>query len=148
MLTWTVTAVFKPKPRGGVVWRRACKVVREDVQVVTMEITTRQRDSAVVLDVVGRLTAGAGAEQLRSTIAQLADGGTTNVLLNLQEVEFMDSSGLGALAVGSDLLRRRGGHLAVVNARGPVRHVFQITRLNRVFPEFEDEDAALANFAA
>ena len=122
--------------------------LQEDVQVVTMEITTRQRDSAVVLDVMGRLTAGAGAEKLRSTIAQLAESGTTNVLLNLHEVEFIDSSGLGALATGADLLRRRGGHLGVVNARGPVRHVFQITRLNRVFPEFEDEDAALANFAA
>jgi anti-anti-sigma factor len=60
----------------------------------------------------------------------------------------MDSSGLGALAAGSDALRKRGGRLSVVNARGPVRHVFQITRLNRVFPEFDDEDAALASFAA
>jgi anti-sigma B factor antagonist len=111
-----------------------------------MEIKSRERNSAVVLDVEGRLTAGAGAEQLRGVIAQLAKEGKNNVLLNLQAVEFMDSTGLGSLAVAAELLRSRGGHLGVVNARGPVRHVFQITRLNKVFPDFEDEDAALASF--
>ena len=62
-----------------------------------MEIRTRQRDSAVVLDVSGRLTAGAGADQLRGTIAQLAGEGKKRVLLNLEEVAFMDSTGLGSL---------------------------------------------------
>ena len=113
-----------------------------------MEIRARQRDSAVVLDVSGRLTAGAGADQLRGAIAQLAGEGKNRVLLNLRELAFMDSTGLGSLAASLELLRRQGGHLGVVNARGPVRHVFQITRLNKVFPDFEDEDAALASFAA
>src|SRR3954465_5155212 len=113
-----------------------------------MEIRTRERDSAVVLDVSGRLTAGAGAEQLRGTIAQLAGEGKNRVLLNLQEVAFMDSTGLGSLAASSELLRRQGGHLGIVNARGPVRNVFQITPLNKVFPDLGDEDAALASFGS
>lgn len=101
-----------------------------------------------MLDVAGRLTAGAGANQLREAVRELADGGQNRVLLNLADVAFMDSTGLGALAAASEMLRRAGGQLRIVNTTGPVRHVFQITRLNRVFPEFADEDAALASFAA
>jgi anti-sigma B factor antagonist len=99
------------------------------------------------LDVSGRLTAGAGATQLRETVRQLAEAGDTKVLLNLADVAFMDSTGLGALAAAAELLRGRGGQLRIVNATGPVRHVFQITRLNKIFPDFADEEAALASFA-
>jgi anti-sigma B factor antagonist len=113
-----------------------------------MDIRTRERDSTVVLDVAGRLTAGAGADQLRGTITQLAGAGKKRVLLNLQDVVFMDSTGLGSLVATSEILRRQGGNLRVVNARGPVRHVFQITRLNKVFPDYQDEDSALASFSA
>src|SRR3954464_5795564 len=109
-----------------------------------MEIKTRQRDLAVVLDVSGRLTAGSGAEQLRGTIAQLAGEGKNRVLLNLQEVGVMDSTGLGSLAASSELLRRQGAGAGVVNARGPVRHGLQITRLNKVFPDCPSRDAATA----
>jgi len=115
---------------------------------VSLEITRRKRGDATVLDVTGRLTAGAGANQLRDTVRELADSGQTRVLLNLADVAFLDSTGLGSLAAASEMLRARGGQLRVVNATGPVRHVFQITRLNKVFPDFGDEDAALASFAA
>jgi anti-sigma B factor antagonist len=116
--------------------------------IVTLEITRRKRDGATVLDVSGRVTAGAGANQLREMVRELSESGERKVLLNLAEVEFLDSTGLGALAAASEMLRTRGGQLRVVNATGPVRHVFQITRLNKVFPDFGDEDAALASFAA
>jgi anti-sigma B factor antagonist len=101
-----------------------------------------------VLDISGRLTTGAGEQQLRQLISELVDEGRTNVLLNLEELEFMDSAGLGSLVVGSQLLQRQGGRLQVVNARGPVQHVFQITRLTKVFPVFQDEDGAMASFQA
>ena len=113
-----------------------------------LEITRRKRNGATVLDVAGRLTAGAGANQLRETIRALADDGEQKVLLNLAGVAFLDSTGLGSLAAASEMLRLRGGQLRIVNATGPVRHVFQITRLNKVFPDVGDEDAALASFAA
>ena len=113
-----------------------------------MEITQRRRDGATVLDVSGRLTAGAGATQLRQMVRELAESGDKKVLLNLADVAFMDSTGLGSLAAAAELLRARGGQLKIVNATGPVRHVFQITRLNKVFPDFGNEDAALASFAA
>ena len=112
-----------------------------------MEITQRKRGSATVLDVSGRLTAGAGANQLRETVRELTDGGERRVVLNLANVAFMDSTGLGSLAAAAELLRGRGGQMRIVNATGPVKHVFQITRLNKVFPDFADEEAAIASFA-
>lgn len=111
-----------------------------------MEIKQRDLDSAVVLEIAGRLTSGAGAAQLRQAIAGLAQAGKTKVLLNIGELVFMDSSGLGSLAAGADLLRRRGGQLRVVQARGPVKRVFQITGLYKVFPDYPDEESALASF--
>ena len=111
-----------------------------------MEIRRRERDSAVVLDVSGRLTSGAGANELREAIRELADAGKTKVLLNLNEVVFIDSSGLGSLAAASEMLRRAGGQLRVVKANGPVRRVFQITGLYKVFRDYQDEEAALASF--
>ena len=87
---------------------------------------------------------GAGEQQLRDVIQALANQGKTNVLLNLDGLVFMDSAGLGSLVVGSKLLQGRGGKLQIVNARGPVQHVFQITRLTKVFPIHPDEEGALA----
>lgn len=122
--------------------------MRAHSPVVSLEITRRKRNGATVLDVAGRLTAGAGASQLRETLRELAESGERKVLLNLADVAFMDSTGLGSLAAASELLRGRGGQLRVVNVTGPVRHVFQITRLNKIFPDYGDEEAALASFAA
>lgn len=115
---------------------------------MSLDITQRKRGGATVLDVSGRLTAGAGATQLRECVRALAESGDRRILLNLAGVAFMDSTGLGSLAAASEMLRSHGGQLRIVNANGPVKHVFQITRLNKVFPDFGNEDAALASFAA
>jgi len=113
-----------------------------------LRIERRECNSAVVLDLSGRLTAGAGAGRLRETVRELADSGRTRVLLNLREVSFMDSTGLGALVISSELLNARGGRLCILNALGPVRHVLHITRLDRVFPDFSDEQSALESLAS
>lgn len=114
---------------------------------MSLAISTRHTGSAVVLDLSGRVTAGAGANQLRDAIRALGDEGCGSILLNFQDVAFLDSAGLGAMVVASDQLRARGGRLCIVNAHGPVQHVLQITRLDRVFPHFADEAAALAGQA-
>lgn len=112
---------------------------------MSLDIVTRQAGSATVLDLSGRLTAGAGAARLREAIDGIAlqDGGS--VLLNFQNVAFLDSAGLGSLVVISDLLRTRGSRLCIINTHGSVQHVLQITRLDRVLPHFADESAALAS---
>jgi anti-sigma B factor antagonist len=114
---------------------------------VSLQIDRRVSGSATVLDLSGRLTAGSGADQLREVIRKAIADGVTNVVLNMAAVEFMDSAGLSAVVVSSELLRNRGGLLRILNAQGPVRHVLQITRLDRVLTCFDDEKAALASLS-
>jgi len=114
---------------------------------VSLQIDRRASKTAVVLVLSGRLTAGAGADQLREAVRNAIAGGATRILLNMADVVFMDSAGLSALVVSSELLRNRGGLLRILNAQGPVRHVLQITRLDRVLTCFDDEQSALASFA-
>jgi anti-sigma B factor antagonist len=111
-----------------------------------LEIAIRRVASAAVLDLAGRVTAGEGSLHLASEIRSLADQGCRNLILNFDHVAFLDSAGLGALVVAAEQLRPLGGALRIVNARGPVQRVLQITRLDRVFPHFDDEEAALASF--
>ena len=113
---------------------------------MSVEIKKRKQGSALVLDVSGRLTSASGSNELRDAIRANADEGNIYLLLNFADVAFLDSAGLGSLVASSEMLRRRGGLLRIMNAHGPVRHVLQITRLDTVFPDFQDEEAALASF--
>src|ERR1051325_5426772 len=125
--------------------RHLQKAIQEET---ILDIQRRQRGSVVILDISGRLTAGRGDAQMRDILREVSEQGHTHVLLNFDGLAFMDSAGLGSVVVGSKLLQSRGGKLAVMNARGPVRHVFQITRLDRVFPDYKTEEEAVASFAA
>ena len=111
-----------------------------------LDIQRRERDSVVILDLSGRLTIGGGDMRIRETIREVADQGHRKVVLNLDGLRFLDSSGLGSLVIASRMLEGQGGQMRIVNARGPVRNVFQITRLDRIFPDYRDEDAAIASF--
>lgn len=100
----------------------------------------------VILDLAGRLTTEGGAAMIKEALRECAEQGHRRVVLNLEELHFMDSSGLGSLVSGSKLLEDRGGQIRILNAHGPVRNVFQITRLDRIFPAYEDETDAIASF--
>lgn len=104
----------------------------------------RHVGGAAVVDVSGRLTLSEGATPLRQTIQKLADDGHRMVLLNLNEVQYVDSSGLGALTVSLSLLKRSGGVLRLVNVPPRMRELIRLTRLDRVIPIFTDEESALA----
>jgi anti-sigma B factor antagonist len=69
-----------------------------------------------------------------------------NLILNMKNVEFMDSSGLGAVISGFKNLSRRGGEIKLVALAPDVRSLFEITRLHRVFEIYPDEETALASF--
>jgi anti-sigma B factor antagonist len=113
---------------------------------MSLEIKARPIGAVEALDLSGRLTSGSGTDHLRDAIRLLADSGRVKVLLNLEAVTFVDSAGLGSLAVCADLLRNRGGLLRIMHPQSPVRRVLQTTRLDTVFPPYEDEKAALASF--
>ena|SRR5436305_3401260 len=110
-----------------------------------LQLSKRRLGGVVVLDLAGRLTAGAGAKLLTETFRALEAEGRKNVLINFAGVDFIDSTGIGALMAGTEMIRR-GGQVRIMNSTGAVQQVFQITRLNRVFPNYADEQSALQSF--
>lgn len=111
---------------------------------MSFHAVVRHVRGAAVVDLSGKLTLGEGATPLRQTIRKLADEGSRNVLLNLDGVQQVDSSGLGALTVSLNLLKRNGGTLGLVRVPLRVRELIRLTRLDRLIPIFTDEESALA----
>jgi anti-anti-sigma factor len=111
-----------------------------------MEILTREKRSITILDFRGRLTTGSGANLLINTTRNLVREGKMRMILNFDSLEFMDSTGLGSVVTVAEQVRRQGGRLCILNARNSVRHLLQITRLDAVLPNFQDEEMAVESF--
>jgi anti-sigma B factor antagonist len=117
------------------------------MMVKTMvKVITRQVDGVVVVDIGGRITLGEGSTTLRDTIRELLDRSQTRILLNLGEVTYIDSSGLGELVSAFTAVRSRGGELKLLNLTRKVHDLLQITKLYTVFDVREDEANAIASF--
>jgi len=80
---------------------------------------------------------------VRQAILNAWDIGAKSVIINLSEVEFMDSSGLSALVSGLKALRKTGGQLSICNANAQIRTAMRLTMLDRVFPIFDTVEEAL-----
>ena len=91
------------------------------------------------------LTASEGATGLRQTVRQAIDGGANAIVLNLQAVADIDSSGVADLASGHLALVNRGGSLKLCHLSTKLKHIFAITRLNHVFEIYETEAEAIAS---
>jgi anti-sigma B factor antagonist len=111
-----------------------------------MKATTRQVDSINVVDLSGRITLGEGCSQLRELIRDLLAKGHKNILLNLSEVTYIDSSGIGELVSGFTAVSNQGGHLKLLNLTKKVHDLLQITKLLTVFDVHDDEAKAIASF--
>jgi anti-sigma B factor antagonist len=111
-----------------------------------MKATTRQVDSVNVVDLSGRITLGEGCSQLRELIRDLLAKGHKNILLNLGEVTYIDSSGIGELVSGFTAVSNQGGHLKLLNLTKKVHDLLQITKLLTVFDVHDDEAKAIASF--
>ena len=111
-----------------------------------MKATTRQVDSVNVVDLSGRITLGEGCSQLRELIRDLLTKGHKNILLNLGEVTYIDSSGIGELVSGFTAVSNQGGHLKLLNLTKKVHDLLQITKLLTVFDVHDDEAKAIASF--
>ncbi len=109
-------------------------------------IGQREVDGIVVLDLDGRLVAGAPVADLRGRIDQLMAAKRANVVLNLKHVEFIDSSGLGTLVAGHSALKNAGGTLALVNLPKRSAELLILTKLWTVFRIFNDERSAVDSF--
>jgi anti-sigma B factor antagonist len=112
-----------------------------------MQANTRQVGDVTVLDISGRITLGEGNVALREIVRELADKGHKRVVLNLGEVQYVDSSGVGELVKTHTTLRNQGGQLKLANLSKRVSDLLHMTRLAAVFDIHKDEAAALASFA-
>lgn len=113
---------------------------------MNLRIKTRQVDGVAVVDVSGRVILGEETKLLRETIQSLLGEGQKEVLLNLGEVSFIDSAGIGELVSAFTSVRNRGGELKLLNLTRRVRDVLQITKLYTVFEIRDDEAASIKSF--
>ena len=114
---------------------------------MSMKVTTRQVDGVTILDLSGRITLGEGSVQLRDAIRDLLSKGSKLILLNLADVNYIDSSGIGELVSAYTTVRNQGGELKLLNLTKKVHDLLQITKLYMVFDVKEDEASAVASFA-
>ena len=113
---------------------------------MSMKATIRQVDSVVVVDISGRITLGEGCTQLRELIRDQLSKGHKNVLLNLADVTYIDSSGIGELVSAFTAVSNQGGQLKLLNLTKKVHDLLQITKLYTVFDIHDDEAKAISSF--
>jgi len=113
-----------------------------------MRTSSRQIGDVVVLDVIGRITLGEGNVMLREVVKGLADKGTRRIVLNLAEVDYVDSSGIGELVKTHTTLRNMGGELKLASVNKRVHDLLEMTRLAAVFDIQKDEVGAIKSFGS
>jgi len=114
---------------------------------VSVKLNTRQVGDVSVVDVAGRITLGEGSSALRDTLRGMVGKSQKKILLNLGEVSYIDSSGIGELVSGFTTVTNSGGELKLLNLNKRVKDLLQITKLLTVFDVHEDEAAAIRSFA-
>jgi anti-sigma B factor antagonist len=113
---------------------------------MSLQATHRDAGNVTVVDLSGRITLGEGSALLRKTIRGLLEDGSTMILLNLADVDYIDSSGIGELVSGYTAVRNRKGDLKLLHLTKKVHDLLQITKLFTVFDVFSDEGSALRSF--
>ena len=113
---------------------------------MSVKLNIRQVGDVTVIDAVGRITLGEGSSALRETVKDLVNKGNKKILLNLAEVSYIDSSGIGELVSGFTSVSNAGGSLKLLNLTKRIQDLLQITKLYTVFEVFDDEAKALASF--
>jgi anti-sigma B factor antagonist len=109
-------------------------------------MTLREEGTVTIIDLSGRISLGEGSALLRKTIRDLLEGGQTKILLNLGDVNYIDSSGIGELVSGFTAVRNRSGELKLLNLTKKVHDLLQITKLFTVFDVYNDEHTAVRSY--
>lgn len=112
---------------------------------MSLEISVRQLGAITILDLQGQITAGKESDALGDELQELAKQDRPKIVLNLAGVAKMDTSGISSIVRAFVSVDRKGGKLVLLNVRGYVRLVLDMTRLLKVLPTFEDEAAVLAS---
>jgi anti-sigma B factor antagonist len=113
---------------------------------VALSIASREVDGVTVLDLNGRITLGEGSVQLRDAIRDLIGKGQKSILLNLSDVNYIDSSGLGELVSAYTTARNQGAALKLLGLTKKVNDLLQLTKLYTVFDIYDDEASGIASY--
>ncbi|MGA2207637.1 MAG: STAS domain-containing protein [Terracidiphilus sp.] len=113
---------------------------------MALALASREVDGVTVLELSGRITLGEGSVQLRDAIRDLIGKGQRNILLDLGEVTYIDSSGLGELVSAYTTARNQGASLKLLKLTKKVHDLLQLTKLYTVFDIYDDEASAIASF--
>jgi anti-sigma B factor antagonist len=111
-----------------------------------MKIVERQVDDVLILDLVGKIMIGEGDDALREAVTRLVDSGRTKIILNLAEVPYVDSAGLGEIVRCYTTVSRKGGRLKLLHLTKKIKDLLAITKLLTVFETYDSEDEAVKSF--
>ncbi|NWG14185.1 MAG: STAS domain-containing protein [Acidobacteria bacterium] len=111
-----------------------------------MKIETRTVGDVYILDCSGKITLGEGTMAIRNTVRDILKSGGRKIILNLADVNYIDSSGIGELVSSFTTVTNQGGKLKLLNLTKKIQELLQITKLLTVFSVYDDERAAVASF--
>ena len=114
---------------------------------MSVTINSRVSGDVTIVDVAGKITLGDGSAMLRDKVKELSAAGTKKILLNLGEVNYIDSSGIGELVSAFTTISNTGGSLKLLNLTKRVKDLLQITKLYTVFEVHDDETRAVRSFS-
>ena len=113
---------------------------------MSVKLRTRENGDVIIVDASGKLTLGEGTSSLRTTIRELVTGGSRRIVLNLADVTYIDSSGLGELIAAHTTVITAGGEMKLLNLAKRVHDLLKVTKLYTVFEVFENEASAVSSF--
>lgn len=115
---------------------------------MSLSAKSRETSGVTILDLEGRITLGEPTGLLRESVKNLLAAGHKNILLNLGQVSYIDSAGLGELVGCSTTVRNAGGRLKLMQLQKKISDLMQITKLHTVFEVIDDEAKAVASYSA
>ena len=112
-----------------------------------MKIKERKRDGVAILEMSGKLMGGPDSEAFDETLKTLIHEGCNNVIVSLERVKWVNSTGLGILISGYTTLKRSGGELKLLRVSDRIENIFIVSKLFTVFESYQDEDEAVQSFS-
>jgi len=113
---------------------------------MSIEIQQREREGITVLDLKGRLTVGEEVSRFRTQLQKLIDSGQRTIVLNMEQVDYIDSTGLGALVMAYTSMQRAGGKIKLLNLSRRGIELLVMTKLTTIFEVFDDEQSSINSF--
>ena len=109
---------------------------------------TRRVGDVAIVDLSGKITLGENTGILRDELKSVLAQGNKNIILNMKDVSYVDSAGLGELVGAYTTATNAGGAVKLLHLQGKMRDLMQITKLFTIFPTFDDEQQAVSSFGA